>query len=437
MRHLWLRGRDLFSFECLFLFFLLAGAYKSSSFLAFFNDRYDLTATTAIVSLLVGTGLVVVQGVSSRPHRIFLIIYLAYCGVAVASYVFWGIESSYANLKIQKLITFNTWAICAPLFVINRPERIERFIRLLFTATLLMGFDAAIRSNTTGLQRFVGSFGTESYQHLGVTTGIGIIIAAIGLLFARNKLARCLLVVIGAVFAMVLLLAGARQALAGLIVAAGFLFYSLCSPRMLSTFLFRFIPGLIVLFGVFYLVRSWVFPGVDISWGAERIFRFFSDDYGGSLDSSMRPQLWLAGIQVWFEHTWFGAGFGSFSEASRYPEYRQPHNIFIELLCELGVVGFLVGVTLWWNSLKPLIRREADPVKLTLGAIWLHLFTCAQFSGDITDNRQLFAFGALIISHTTNMAIHKNIASNRSVNCQISKRVRPIPRRRTAATQPF
>lgn len=413
--YLWLRGRDLFSFECLFLLFLLAGAYKSSILLASFNEQYDLTATTAIASVLVASLLFLIRGELFNFQMKYFGLFLIYVCLVVASYTMSGVRNEVASLKVLKFTTFNAWAFCAPLFIICHPARVERFLRLLFASTVLLSADALIRSNAVGMQRFVGSFGSESYHHLGVTSAIGLAMTATGILIEKRQLYRYALGVAGAMLVTSIMLAGARQAMVGLIVVAVYLLYSLSTLQMIRKFFIRYVAAALIFVVGFVGVRALVFTDVDTTWGSDRIARIFSAESGDALHDSMRPQLWSAGMHVWRRDWLWGAGFGAFSEVSGYPEFRHPHNLFVELLCELGLVGILVGALFWYWPAQTILRKDANPVVLTLGAIWVHLFTCAQVSGDITDNRQLFAFASLIVSYKASLSLRKSSVRQHSL----------------------
>lgn len=75
-----------------------------------------------------------------------------------------------------------------------------------------------------------------------------------------------------------------------------------------------------------------------------------------------RWELWDLGFNVFKEHPWFGAGIGAFNPAfnalglvpvQNSTSIPHPHSIYVQMLCETGLVGtavallFFVGMTLW------------------------------------------------------------------------------------------
>jgi len=424
---------DFLSFEALFILFVLSGTYKSYEKLEAINSQYDLTATTAILCFVAGAILYMSRkSPTSRPNRAYFLLYLGYLAMAVLSYVTGGIFSENANLKIQKLLVFNTCALAIPLFLINTRPRIERMVRLFFAASVFMGVDSVLRTQTAGFSRFVGSFGTDGYQALGITSAMGVEIALIALLCEKKLIIRYFYAVIAAVLMVAVMLAGARQALAGLIISVLFVAYLLSKTVDITKNPARYLVGAGLLVIAFFVVRASVLPKLDTSWGSNRLFAIFGEEGNDVLADSHRPMLWSAGLDVWKQYPILGPGFGSFSEVSSFPESRQPHNMFIEMMCEMGLVGLFVGCALWWVPLRHILKRSrsaADPLMLVLGVLWIHLATCAQFSGDITDHRKIFTFAGLILS----LAASRNVLKQRTTS-QLAPRQREIydGRRRSA-----
>ena len=118
--------------------------------------------------------------------------------------------------------------------------------------------------------------------------------------------------------------------------------------------------------------------------------RYVTDRYVnrvfGQLYLSGRDTLLHDGFAMWMDHPVMGAGLGRFSEFSA---MSYPHNFFIELLAETGIVGFaLVIVPLAF--IFGVIRRNWASVDKRGIAIFALYAVAAQASGDIYDSRALF-----------------------------------------------
>lgn len=435
MRILSICWRDFFSFELVFILFIFAGAYKAAPALELTSILYDPTVITFAAGLLSAGVILMRRGVFLRCDVMvkgsiwnYLFLYLMLLTYAVVSYFSGEIHSDNANIKIQKLIVLNTWALLAPLFIINNRERIERFLRLLFLFVLIVSIDGIVRGYLAGESRFFGPFGGEDYQALGVIAGMGIVIVLVDLTLEVGQVKRVIMGVVGALLVIVLLLAGARQALAGIIVVGVFLVYALAKARSQARVFKQCITAVLSVAIMFVLVKEFALSEVYLDWGVRRLFAFLGDERVEVFKSTGRPDLWSVGFQVWKEYPLFGAGFGSFSEVSGLPGSRHPHNFFVEMLSDLGLVGFLLGCALIWLPMRRIIglRSESEEwVALTLGALWLHLFTCAMVSGDITENRQIFTFSALILTNAAELT--RKTPGRVSVNGRVPTSSRKIP----------
>ncbi len=126
---------------------------------------------------------------------------------------------------------------------------------------------------------------------------------------------------------------------------------------MLSSILSFYAGARQMIIGVFVVAVIWVLA----SFGKKGIFLvgglsllipllYFSSSNINELFSSTVEEgyvegggrgIWLlAGIQLFLDHPILGVGFGRFNWMGDYNAY--PHNLFIEILCETGIVGFIV-----------------------------------------------------------------------------------------------
>lgn len=93
-----------------------------------------------------------------------------------------------------------------------------------------------------------------------------------------------------------------------------------------------------------------------------------------SISGDGRWDLWHFALAVWREYPWFGAGAGEFNTAFRslglVPlkdaiTISHPHDIYLQLLCETGVVGLslaltsLLGLLVWVErNMRPFLKEE-------------------------------------------------------------------------------
>jgi len=113
-----------------------------------------------------------------------------------------------------------------------------------------------------------------------------------------------------------------------------------------------------------------------------------TEGYGNVHSVAHRFAYWKVGLEMFFNSPFLGAGLGNFGLAygdNSTLEY--PHNIIIEILAELGLVG-LIMFTLFVVS----VLKNSNKHKFLTMTFIFFLFN-AMFSGDISTNNHLFWFG--------------------------------------------
>ncbi|MHC4143510.1 MAG: O-antigen ligase family protein [Planctomycetota bacterium] len=387
--------RDIFSFEFFFLLFIFSGSYKANQNLAGLNAAIDLTLATSILSLL--SGLLVFL---YRPPQLdrrtiyYILVYMVFILFASTSYVFGNGEAE-AHLKIKKLLVFNTWALLGPIIACRSRKRLARLVRLILVFSIIAASDSIIRFADVGT---VGTFGGEGDHWLGRLSGLGLTIAIIKIVFGENRLHKPVYILMSCILFGAMMISGARQTLFGVAVVVLFVSYCLIFKKGVASSRLRYVKGLICIAGVLVSVY-WVFAsdprGDRPIREAATIFR------SAGIWETSRLLIWTTGLQMWRENWLLGVGFGSFRTESGLGVWKQPHNLFIEGLCELGIIGFLmitalvaVPLSLCWDS-----RRSQDPLRIAVAAQFLFLLTCAMFSGDITDNRLMLTFCGALMAH--------------------------------------
>ena len=120
----------------------------------------------------------------------------------------------------------------------------------------------------------------------------------------------------------------------------------------------------------------------------------------------MSINTWLSDFKTFF----IGLGSGGFSSLFLWRDFRwYPHNIFLEILVELGVVGLILISSLIYFSIKQLFSYKNYNYLSEISAVWISgtlvMFFSAQFSGDLNDNRILLMFLSISL---TSINLDKN-----------------------------
>jgi len=113
----------------------------------------------------------------------------------------------------------------------------------------------------------------------------------------------------------------------------------------------------------------------------------------------LREQYFRNAINLWRSYPIFGAGSGAFAYFFPKGTFRvYPHNIVLEALSELGIVGLGLLLLLMLASFRGFFQQHAWRYPLHLVAMGVFLYTLlnAMISGDLTSNRHLFLAIGLI-----------------------------------------
>ncbi len=123
-----------------------------------------------------------------------------------------------------------------------------------------------------------------------------------------------------------------------------------------------------------------------------------------------RWELWKNALELWIRdiaHFLFGSGVGGYAAIFPWRDFRYPHNLFLEVLSEFGIIGLVIFLAHAVLAVKDVVRHfrksYSQPEVLWLGAT-LTVFFSAMFSGDINDNRLIWFFlsGLLAAVHSGN-----------------------------------
>ena len=208
---------------------------------------------------------------------------------------------------------------------------------------------------------------TIDYQHVGTFATLGCAMIMLQTLWAKvnNKL-----IIIGIILSTLSsLYSGARQSM--IISVTLILLWSIFQERnKKSTILYACIGVSVVIMLVEFLFAE------------GGMLNSVKED--GYLEASNRDLVLLKGVTDFLDNPFFGVGYGRFF-FGKYGLY--PHNLIVELLCELGLIGVLIIFSL---SLKPIIQiiKNYKPCAYLLVVYILRSMT----SGGMDSNIMLFGF---------------------------------------------
>lgn len=318
--------------------------------LAVLVDRLDRRALTLPVLAMLGIGAVI-------------------AGHVAAGWLSGEELSDYAADK-----ALNWFGVCLPALAcgmaIGRLGLVERPTALLWFATPLWAMCAAALAIDPVLLT------VAHYADLAIFLGVFVLPAHQALAFSLAKLGLCAfaradavggdrrrrlgwLVAAGLTFGL-LLLTGARTYLLGAVAAFG----------LLSWFAGRRVGRALLMVGV-GVVLLLAFPSELIS---ERIDPW---RVAQSLSFTERTDLWGVALEAFAEYPLFGAGPGGFAARLYWGGRAYPHNLLLEFLSELGLVGgglFLATMIAVFARIVRLARARCRPTPTQAFAMGFFVF---------------------------------------------------------------
>jgi len=133
------------------------------------------------------------------------------------------------------------------------------------------------------------------------------------------------------------------------------------------------------------------------------------------LSSNGRSQLWAVALASFSHHLWLGLGTGG--GATLVPGLLYPHNLFLEVATELGIIG-IAGLFLvlggFIQALGRCWRLTAGPERL-VGALLIAMFVTAlvnaQFSDPIQSNGSVWLWGGIAVGMSARLAARRDASS--------------------------
>ena len=376
----------------------------------------EVVDITVIATLIIWLGLVkiLLEGNWKIPSEPTFIVYLFLIfGLLL------GISDMYTaspDYGFRKILRFNTFAVTmfiSPLLIIKSPTDSKRllsyfyFLLVIIIGIMLLQFvyflkwgDFAIVLAYWNRISIPGANPIQVSRYLAI--GAAMMIA----LLIRNRPSQSLhYFAILFVILLSIILSGSRGPLVSIII--GSIVYAILYERKHSSRIFGY--GILAIGTIITLLL--VLP--------ESLTQRFFDISQGSVIMTQqgvrristiatRYEFWSMSIEAWFSSItsfFIGLGAGGFSSLFIWRDWHwYPHNLFFEIIAELGLIGLIIGVLFIIKSYQ-IINKGIQRGSFTdHSALWVAgtvvMFIAAQFSGDINDNRILWMFIGISIAST-------------------------------------
>ncbi len=363
-----------------------------------------------VVLLWVGLARVVVSGEWSIPKwaRGLLLLFALFSGAVMLSGLYTPSPQS-GGLKIARFLLFASSMFLAPFVFLKRREdsvRMLKYFKFLSAMILFaMLVNLLLIATSGGLVTYLVRASLLGANPIAVSRSLAVIAAMVTVIGIRQTGWRRF----GALFLLALILlaivsTGSRGPLVSFF--AGITVFTL----MFESAVYR--SRLFMIGGVSIVIVAALLLALPESL-TTRFLQITQGDIivtAGGVERvstiATRLNFWEMSLKQWTGSVFsffFGIGAGGFSSLFVWRDFRwYPHNIFVEVLVEQGIVGLTLLCLMVVLAVRHLLRARKQGVISEYSSVWIAStivsFFAAQFSGDLNDNRILLMFLAIALS---------------------------------------
>lgn len=388
--------------EWLFALFLFAGFYKADPRLAFIQTHIDITVLFLILSLSVTLYRVLKRPVAYKLPRSFVKVatFFLLLIICLVGGLLYTESKEYGYDKVLRFAIITGWAFFGGGLLVTNFLSLRQFSWAIVLISTVMAIDALAGYPGIGKVGFVTALGSN-YIALARAGGLGLLTTVVFLLpTSRKPLLRLALSGMAALQLWAALSAGARGPALALFLS--FVFFFILSVRGFPSIR---IERYALLLGALMLCVLTILAVIGEDLFSTLAFRTQVLVVEGGSSALTRFALYREALGLWSRSPIWGNGVGQFSVAVAGEDIRlYPHNIILELGAETGLIGVLIFVAMLGVAfVKPLFTLDIRKGLAKTVTRYLLVACCfallnAMVSGDINDNRILFALIPLLAS---------------------------------------
>lgn len=382
----------LFSFEAIVALYLYSNVFQ------ILLPPLPVDTTVVLFVLSVGCGGLVIlkEGVYLRGFylTVAFLPYLLWAALSLA----WTPSRQLVYENLQLLATVDLWMlIVGAMILAHKRARMLRFLALCAALSLIVAAIGLYVYFVYGSFKYAGWDVGRVYNEWGRAVATGAIVLLV--LFLRSRLGSVRQLLLGGLLGLCALFVFVGSSRSALLVLAVptllFMAVNLAPSGQRGIALSRAqLLLLMVVAAVVTVVTVMISSGYQID-TINRLLKIFTQAENTDLImGANRFDYFGAAWQYFAQSPLIGHGVRSFTVMHRGIEMEgvQPHNIFLELLSDTGLVGFAAFGLLLALALRPLTLRRlrTDPVLLCVAMLFTGRFTAAMFGQDLCFQNMLF-----------------------------------------------
>jgi O-antigen ligase len=346
---------------------------------------------TLVLGLLLG-GVCFARWAAGRARRIplGLVAPVMVIGVMLLVSQTWSPAADYGGEKALKFLTLTLLATLAPFFLVEDERDLRRYLWWTLAMAAFAAVVAVANPPAASGRLTIGTEGnTIGVSHLLCTAALILLVGVLTELYRPRRwplLAAAVLVVVAAAI-------GSR----GPLLSFGF---ALAATG--AVFLAR-VPRKVAPVLLLVIAAAALLPFISLPQGSAERLGHAARDPIGALEADPRSTAFGQAVDLIEQEPLIGVGAGGFQSVGRLarPPEDYPHNMFLEVWSELGVLAVVVLaasiiavlVALWRDAWR-LPQGAAFQLLYVVIAVFLFNLFEAQITGDLNENRTYWgAFG--------------------------------------------
>lgn len=366
----------------LYVLFLYIGVVKDEGIVA--GLPVDVTFLLALLLTLRCGARWLLEGLTRARPPLWIVLVFALLSLALLASLGWTSAPEYGSEKAIRFATLTTLAGLAPFFILRTRSDLVGFAIAL---TVIAGLTAVL-TLATGIRESTERFGLgEANKTIEAARILGAGVLALLFGFATVNLHRLWRVAAALGLVVIAFAIGSRGPLVALLLAVivGFGIQMLATRRQAFV-----LAASVVALGMVAL------PLVPLPEASVSRFTRLTQNPRVVFQSDRRAPLYEAALELIQAHPVRGVGAGGFSAVTPgigQPEQRYPHNLFLEIAAELGImVALFTLIAVLVVARRVLLEAfQGDPALVFSGSFLVFNFLSAQFSSDLNGNRSFWA----------------------------------------------
>ncbi|MFG6114174.1 O-antigen ligase family protein [Halobacillus sp. MO56] len=325
-----------------------------------------------------------------NKYNLFLYFFI----ILLTFYLFFSGTQSYGIYKITFFILKSIGPIIAyTMFAPLKKYDIKVIITTVIIGSILTVMNIYSYADITSSLRVTVSANPITVAR---TIGLGCILLSVLLLTEKLRLPmKILYLLLIPIFMHTMLLTGSRGPIIAVLISVIGVILLLGGFWQRLKYSTKLISSTVIIF-LFMLVTNFNIQEIN---GYQRVMSNIMAIGENTSDQGRieRMQIALNGI---LESDYFGVGTGGFADLYSTSARAYPHNIFLEVFVELGIIGLILLLALMTITIfrvkKLSLNVDISIIAKAFGGAWFFSFIIAMVSGDISTNQYFWVTGGLI-----------------------------------------